>query len=115
VQNKTWAHLMVEKKLNDPQPLLLKLDSEDDEFSVRRRLDEGKYSPWEAGVVEKWLRIKSEERASAIAARSEAREEEALSAAKEANRIASRAERWAMYAAIIAIVGVIISIALSSK
>ncbi len=41
----------------------------------------------------------------------DAREEETLSIARDANRIASRAERWAMYAAIAAVIALIISIA----
>jgi len=43
-------------------------------------------------------------------AKRDAREEETLSIAREANRIASRAERWAMYAAIAAAVALIISL-----
>jgi hypothetical protein len=42
----------------------------------------------------------------------DAREERTLSIAEEANRIASRAERWAMYAAIAAVIALIIAIAL---
>jgi hypothetical protein len=44
------------------------------------------------------------------ASKRDAREEETLSIAKEANRIAARAERWAMYASIAAILALIISI-----
>lgn len=47
------------------------------------------------------------------AARRDALEEETLSIAREANRIASRAERWAMYAAVAAVIALIISIARS--
>jgi hypothetical protein len=57
----------------------------------------------------------------AALARAEARDFEAISVAREANdiardanRVASRAERWAMYAAIAAVIALIISIARSS-
>lgn len=55
-----------------------------------------------------WLALRDSEKR-------EAREEETLSTAKEANRIASRAERWAMYAAIAAVIALIISIARSTS
>ena len=45
----------------------------------------------------------------------DAREEETLSIARIANNIASRAERWAMYAAIAAVIALIISIVRSQN
>jgi hypothetical protein len=106
---KQWGKFMF-SGLSDPKPLLAELDSEDNELSVRERLAAGKYNTWQSGVVNEWLRRKSEERQSTFEARLEAREEETLAAAREANRIASRAERWAMYAAIAAVIALIISI-----
>ena len=74
------------------------------------------------GVAQDWLRRKAEANSASIIARSEARSEETLSIAKDANRlaseantIASRAERWAMYAAIVAVIAIIIPIILSQK
>lgn len=54
-------------------------------------------------VAQLWLREKED-------ARRQALESETLSVAKEANRIASRAERWAMYAAIAAVIALIVSV-----
>lgn len=59
--------------------------------------------------IEHWLRLKAEERALASSAKRDAREEETLSIAREANRIALAASRWAMYAAIIAITAIAIA------
>lgn len=105
---KQWGKAMF-SGLSDPKPLLAELDAENDELSARERLAAGKYNTWQSGVVEEWLRRKSEERQSAFEARLEAREEETLSIAKEANAIArleaaaaARSSRYAMYAAIIA-------------
>ncbi len=65
--------------------------------------------------VEDWLRTKQAMADAEASLKRDAREEETLSIAREANRIASRAERWAMYAAIAAVVALIISIARSSS
>lgn len=69
-----------------------------------------------AVLVELWLKSKEDERALAASAKRDAREEETLSIAKEANRIASEAEfaarkqaRYAMYAAIVAATAAIVS------
>lgn len=62
-----------------------------------------------------WLAEQQALRDEAASAKRDAREEETLSIAKEANRIASRAERWAMYAAIAAIIALIISIVRSQN
>ena len=61
--------------------------------------------------IEHWLRLKEAERNLAASAVRDAREERTLSLAKDANDIAKRAERWAMYAAITAVIVLIISIA----
>ena len=61
--------------------------------------------------IEHWLKAKEAERALASSSKRDAREAETLAIAKEANRIASRAERWAMYAAIAAVIALSISIA----
>ncbi|GAB4061598.1 hypothetical protein [Uliginosibacterium sediminicola] len=122
--HETWAHKAVFDALSNPDELLRELDSENDESSIRKRLSAGKYNTWQAGVVNEWLRIKSEERLAASDARTEAREAEILSIAKEANRLASeansiaqsqakaawRAARYAMYASVIsAIVALVAS------
>jgi hypothetical protein len=61
--------------------------------------------------IEHWLRHKETERAAADSAVRDDREEKTLSLAKEANDIARAAQRWAMYAAIAAVIALIISIA----
>lgn len=110
-----WAEKMIADSLNNPSPLLLELDTENDEISVRERLSAGKYNTWQSGVVNEWLRRKSDEHR-------DRREEETLSLAKEANRLAfeansiarleaasaARSSRYAMYAAIIAVVAIVI-------
>jgi hypothetical protein len=113
---RNWADKFVADALNDPDPLLRELDAESDELSVRSRLAAGKFNTWESGVVEEWLRRKSDDRQAAAEVRAEAREEETLSIAREANRIASEARaaayeqaRWAKWAAIIATVAAIIA------
>lgn len=58
--------------------------------------------------VQDWLREKDD-------VRRDEREEETISIARDANRIASRAERWAMYAAIAAVIALIVSIARSNS
>jgi hypothetical protein len=58
----------------------------------------------------KWLAELDEADALAAAEKRNDREDETLSIARDANRIASRAERWAMYAAIAAVIALIISI-----
>lgn len=92
-------------------PFLESLDRDNDEEGVRARLAshhgyQESYKP----LVREWLREREEERASALAAERDAREIETLAVAKAANDIASRAERWAMYAAIAAVIALIISI-----
>ena len=97
---------------------------------VRRRLLEGKYRPPFDGIAQSYLdsvdRAVSDKEAALRAAHDEAM----LASAKEANRVASeaneeqraanriassakdaqwRASRWAMYAAIIAIIGIMYS------
>ena len=66
--------------------------------------------------IEHWLRLKEAERELATSAKRDGREEETLSIAKEANRIAASAEvaargssRWAMWAAIIATMAIAIA------
>ncbi len=57
-----------------------------------------------------WLAEQQSIRDAESSAKRDAREEETLLIAKEANRIASRAERWALYAAIAAFIAIIISV-----
>ena len=66
----------------------------------------------------KWLAELDANEAAEISAKRDSCEEKTLSLAKEANeiardanRLAARAERWAMYAAIAAVIALIISIA----
>ena len=65
--------------------------------------------------VEHWVEREKIKLASTAAATRDAREEETLSIARDANNIASRAERWAMYAAIAAVIALIISIVRSQN
>ena len=74
----------------------------------------------ETNLAQEWLRVKDEERVAASSSKRNAREEEILSIAKEANRIASEARaaafeqaRWAKWAAIVATVAAIIAVAFS--
>jgi hypothetical protein len=65
--------------------------------------------------VDAWLRSEQIAADALASSKRDAREEETLSIAKFANRIASRAERWAMYAAIAAVIALIISIVRSQN
>ena len=65
--------------------------------------------------VEHWVELERTKRALAAAAIGDAREEATLSIARAANDIASRAERWAMYAAIAAVIALIVSIVRSQN
>ena len=67
-------------------------------------------------IAQEWLRRKEEARSAASSAKRNAWEEEILSIAKEANRIASESRtaafeqvRWAKWAAIIATIAAIIA------
>lgn len=93
------------------------------ETEVRERLAHKKYAERNLSFVQEWLRRKDQEREDKRSAKRDAREEETLSIAKEANRIASEAlviarsssdavrkqARWAMIAAIIAAITAIVS------
>jgi hypothetical protein len=87
---------------------------------IMREIAEDKHcqptSPYRDAVDALLASVKATEE-SAIRVRIEGREEEAIAVAREANdiardanRVASRAERWAMYAAIAAVIALIISI-----
>lgn len=78
------------------------------EVRARYRRDEYLNHAIKNRFVQDWLQSFED-------ARRDAREKETLSVAKEANRIASRAERWAMYAAIAAVIALVISIARSTS
>lgn len=99
------------------------LDAQNDEKAVRVAIASGHYSPDTVGTAREWLRHKEEERSSSLMAKRDAREEETLSIAKEANSIAARAleiassqsvaafeqARWAKWAAIVATIAALIA------
>lgn len=99
------------------------LDANGNELEVRERLAKGQYHGEQLGVVQEWLRRRDATRAETASSKRDAREErtlaiaeDALSIAKDANRIASEDlaaarlnARWAMWAAIIASVAVMIA------
>lgn len=106
----------LQREPESPQSFFAKLDAEDNELFVRETLAAGRYNSRRAALAEEWLRRKDEARASASAARAEAREDESISIAKRALAIASDARdsataqaRWAMWAAIIAAVAAVIA------
>jgi len=77
----------------EPYDFLARLDKADNEAEVRQRLASGNYSQHHKALAQEWLRRKEEVRASASSTRAEAREQESLLIAKEANSIAWRALR----------------------
>lgn len=81
------------------------------EDAVRLAISTNQYKIFALKVphAQEWLRLKEESRASQESSGRKDREEEALSIAKEANRIALSAARWAMWAAIIAIIAIVIA------
>lgn len=80
------------------------------EDAVRFALSANQYKIFALKVphAKEWLRLKEEYRASQESSSRKDREEETLSIAKEANRIALSAARWAMWAAIIATIAIVI-------
>lgn len=90
------------------------LEEHNNPEEVRQRLAAGNYNLVHARIAQEYLDSLERKEAAESAVKRDIREEETLSIAREANRIASRAERWAMYAAIAAIIALIISIARSS-
>ena len=91
------------------------LEATGNEDSIRERIAIGSLHGEQLGIAQEWLRRIEVSRSEASTAKRDAREEETLSIAKDANRIASRAERWAMYAAIAAVIALIISIVRSQN
>lgn len=91
------------------------LEAQNDESKVRIAIASGHYNPNDAAVAQDWLKRKEEARFAAASSKRDSREEETLAIAKEANKIAARAERWAMYAAIAAVIALIISIVRSQN
>jgi hypothetical protein len=57
-----------------------------------------------------WLAEQQALREAATASKRDAREEETLTLARDANNIARRAERWAMYAAVAAVIALVVSV-----
>jgi len=112
---KARADAMV-ARVETAESFLARLDAEDNELDVRQFLATGKYNSRNSALAEEWLRRKEDARASAAAARAEAREDESISIAKRALAIASDARdsataqaRWAMWAAIIATAAAVIA------
>lgn len=64
------------------------LDAQNDENAVRVSIASGHYGPDTVGVAQEWLRRKEAARATKAAARVEAREEDAIAIARDANTIA---------------------------
>jgi hypothetical protein len=93
------------------------------EDTVRKYLAQGSYGHNKVPLVNEWLLRKDEERKLVSSSKRDAREEETLAIAREANSIALEAldtarsssksakeqARWAMWAAIIATIAIIIA------
>ena len=78
-------------KMRRTDDLFAKCEKDGEEI-VRKSLADKTYcSHSETPIIEEWLRRKDEERAIASSSKRDAREEETLAIAKEANRIASSA------------------------
>lgn len=110
--------------MTQPKDFLARLDAHNSESDVRERLARGAYNSQKASLANEWLRRREEARALEAAARAEAREDEAVSIAREANRISEHAnlisERalskakmaniWAAIAALIATIAIAASV-----
>jgi hypothetical protein len=92
---------------------LERLDAANNETEVRERLAGGKYNQQHASLAREWLRRKEEERAAAIAARSEARDDESLSLSRKAIEISERSVRNSERSTRIAIAALVLSIAIA--
>ena len=97
-------------------PFMQQLEAHNNELDVRERIAHGQYNAQHLAIAQEWLRRKEESRSAASSAKRDARSEETLSIAKEANAIArleaasaARSARYAMYAAVIAAIGAIIA------
>lgn len=108
----------------DAQSFFAELDAEDNELVVRERLAAGRYNTRRSALAQEWLRRRERARDEASASRGEAREEDAISIARDANiialaaavsasdanDIARSAKKYALIAAIAAIVAAIAAI-----
>jgi hypothetical protein len=86
-----------------------KLDAANSESDVRAKIASDQYPRLHVNLAQEWLRRREEDRSSAAAARSEAREERMLLIASATSDSARLAQRWAMWAAIIAITAITIA------
>lgn len=89
----------IAKGPDGPQSFLARLDAANNELEVRERLAGGQYNAKHAALAEEWLRRREDARQVEATARAEAREEESLSAVREANAIARSASFAATAAA----------------
>lgn len=80
-------------------PSLESLEQENNENAVRMRLAHNQYSPPDIPIVEEWLRRKEVMRDELAFSKRDARDEETLSVAKDANSIALAASYSATAAA----------------
>ena len=72
----------------DAQSFFAELDAEDNELVVRERLAAGRYNTRRSALAQEWLRRREHAKAEAAATRGEAREEDAITIARDANTIA---------------------------
>ena len=106
---------MGDRGMDDVEALWQKLEKTGEE-EVRQRLDSGQYGSNKIPHVKAWLKKKEAERAGHQQQHQEAREEQALNLAREANEISRGANQIALWALIAAGFGVVISlIALFSR
>lgn len=88
--------------MKDPesaQSFFAKLDAEGNDLSVREALAAGRYNSRRAPLAEEWLRQREDARQAEATSRAEAREDEMLAVAREANEIARSASFAATAAA----------------
>ena len=82
---------------------LQQLEKHNNELDVREHIANGTYNAQSLAIAQEWLRRKEEARSVSASAARDAREKAMLSATR-------RAERWAMYAAIIATTALITTV-----
>lgn len=86
------------------------LDTCNNELEVRERIAKDEYDNAHLGIAQEWLRCKDEARSLISTSKRDAREEETLAVAKDANSIARSANTFARSAKNISLIAAIAAI-----
>jgi len=90
-------------------PFRQQLEKHNRPEEVRQRLAAGQYGSPQDGIAQEYLDSIERKEATLVSARAEAREEAMIAIAKATSDSARLAARWAMWAAIIATIAIVIA------